>query len=155
MKPLCMLCGLLLAISACQSSTSPVDYASPASLSGSWQLVSNMIITNGDTVIAYPVKGQADVMIKLFNDTHFSFFRHDTLQGKTAHPVYDTGAGTYILVGNDYTENLEYCNYRDWENHEFKFKLAISGDTLRQQGIEKIDSLDVNREIIETYVRIK
>jgi hypothetical protein len=155
MKPLFALSCLVLGISSCQSSTSSEVSASPGSVNGTWQLVSNIIITKGDTVVAYPVKGKNDVMIKLFNDTHFSFFRHDTLQGKTANPVYDTGAGTYTLVGNDYTEKLEYCNYREWENHEFKFKLTIKGDTLRQQGIEKIDSLNVDREIIETYVRKK
>jgi hypothetical protein len=155
MKPLFALCCLSLGISACQSSTSTGDHASQGSVNGTWQLVSNIIITKGDTVVAYPVKGKNDVMIKLFNDTHFSFFRHDTLQGKTAKPVYDTGAGTYTLVGSDYTEKLEYCNYREWENHEFKFNLTIKGDTLRQQGIEKIDSLNVDREIIETYVRKK
>lgn len=155
MKPLSFLCCLVLTISACQPTKSPDQQDAKPALSGTWQLVSNIIITKGDTVIAYPVKGKEEVMIKIFNDTHFSFFRHDTQHGKVADPVYDTGAGTYTLAGNDYTEKLEYCNYREWEDHEFKFKLTITADTLRQQGIEKIDSLKINREIIETYVRVK
>lgn len=155
MKILLALCCLVLAISACQPATSTGESTSANSVNGTWRLVSNIIITKGDTVVAYPVEGKDDVMIKMFNGTHFSFFRHDTLQGKTPNPVYDTGAGTYTLVGNDYTEKLEYCNYREWENHDFKFTLTIKGDTLLQQGIEKIDSLNVDREIIETYVRKK
>ncbi|MBG6234072.1 hypothetical protein IWX76_000627 [Pedobacter sp. CAN_A7] len=155
MKSVITLCGLSLVISACQPSATMDQSVSASAIRGTWKLVSNIIITKGDTVVAYPVKGKDDLMIKMFNDTHFSFFRHDILQGKTAEPIYDTGAGTYTLVGNDYTEKLEYCNYRDWENHEFKFKLSLKGDTLRQQGFEKIDSLNIDREIIETYAKIK
>ena len=122
---------------------------------GSWKLVSNKMITAGDTVIAFPEKGKDEIMIKLFNETHFSFFRHDQKQGKITAPVYDSGAGSYTLSGTAYTEHLEYCNYREWENHDFSFQLTIHNDTLVQSGIEKIDSLKVNREIIETYVRIR
>jgi PhzF family phenazine biosynthesis protein len=150
---LLIMCTMLY--SSCQQAGQAKDKASPSQIVGSWRLVSNIIITKGDTVIAYPVKGKDHVMIKMYNDSHFSFFNHDTSQGKTATPVYDSGAGTYKLSGDNYSEHLEYCNYREWENHDFKFKLSIRQDTLVQRGIEKIDSLHVNREIIETYVRLK
>jgi hypothetical protein len=146
---------LLLALSytSCKQANSLTTPAG-SPLQGTWKLVSNVIITKGDTVVAYPAKGKANVMIKMYNDTHFSFFNHDTKQGKVATPVYDLGAGTYTLRGDDYQEHLEYCNYREWENHNFSFKLTVKNDTLLQRGIEKIDSLNVNREIIETYIRI-
>lgn len=120
---------------------------------GTWQLVSDIIITKGDTAVTFPVKGKDEVMIKIYNHTHFSFFKHDKKQGKVSVPVYDSGAGTYKLTGEEYTEHLEYCNYREWENHDFSFKLSIRNDTLVQRGIEKIDSLHINHEIIETYIR--
>lgn len=105
----------------------------------------------GDTIDTSPVKSVE--MIKIINDTHFAFFKHDLNQGKKIEAVFDAGAGTYKLSGETYTENLEYCNLRDWENHSFDFTLKLTADTLTQRGIEKIDNLNVNREIIEIYVR--
>lgn len=95
-------------------------------------------------------------MIKLFNDTHFAFLRHDLAKGKdSATAIFTSGGGTYTLTGNDYTEQLEYCSYRPWEHSTFHFTLHRNGDTLIQKGIEKIDSLNVNHEIVETYLLVK
>jgi PhzF family phenazine biosynthesis protein len=154
MKLVMLLLVFSVLYSSCQQAGQATEKPVSKQIVGSWRLVSNVIITKGDTVVAYPVKGKDQLMIKLYNDTHFSFFTHDTKQGKTASPVYDSGAGTYKLMGSNYSEHLEYCNYREWENHDFNFKLSIRQDTLVQRGIEKIDSLNVNREIIETYVRL-
>ena len=119
-------------------------------LSGTWQLLSAKVIEKGDTSITFPEK---DVqMIKIFNTTHFAFFKHDLNKGKSS-PVFVSGSGTYSLSGENYSEHLEYCNYREWENHDFKFKLSFRNDTMIQQGFEKIDSLNVNREIIEIYIK--
>jgi PhzF family phenazine biosynthesis protein len=148
---LLMVCSVLYA--SCKQ-TSQAEDKPGNQIVGTWRLVSNVKITKGDTVLAFPAKGKDQVMIKMYNDSHFSFFTHDTKQGKVASPVFDSGAGTYTLSGNKYSEHLEYCNYREWENHDFTFKLSIHQDTLVQRGIEKIDSLNVNREIIETYVRM-
>lgn len=144
-----------IGFASCNSGSPVVQDVAQTPILGTWQLISNKIITKGDTVIAFPVKGSDEIMIKMYNDTHFSFFRHDLKKGKSASPVYDTGAGTYQLNGTDYAEHLQYCNYREWEDHKFTFKLSIQNDTLVQRGVEKIDSLNVNREIIETYIRVK
>lgn len=125
------------------------------SLTGTWKLISSTVITKKDTVHTYPVKGQEVEMLKLFNGSHFAFFKHDLKKGAVASPVYDSGAGTYSLSGNNYEEHLAYCNYRDWENTSFKFTLDLKNDTLIQRGIEKIDSLNVNQEIIETYIKLR
>jgi hypothetical protein len=155
MKPQNLLTILALGLTACNQ-PKPVEQKNAAQpIVGTWQLISDVIITKGDTAVTYPEKGKDEMMIKMYNDTHFSFFKHDKKQGKVPSPTYDTGAGTYTLSGTDYAERLEYCNYREWENHDFKFKLTIHNDTLVQRGIEKIDSLNVNHEIVETYVRVK
>jgi PhzF family phenazine biosynthesis protein len=140
--------------SSCQQAGVAKEKVPTNQIIGTWRLVSDLIITKGDTAVSYPVKGQDDVMIKIYNASHFSFFKHDTKQGKSKNAVFDSGAGTYKLSGTDYSEHLEYCNYRKWENHDFKFQLRIQRDTLVQRGIERIDSLNVNREVIETYVRL-
>ena len=121
-------------------------------ITGTWELVSSKTIEKEDTTITFPEK---DVqMIKILNNTHFAFFKHDTGKRKSP-PVFVSGSGTYSLSGENYKEHLEYCNYREWENHDFDFKLSFRNDTLIQQGFEKIDSLNINREIIEIYIKKK
>ncbi|WP_374949959.1 hypothetical protein [Mucilaginibacter sp.] len=125
-----------------------------APIQGTWKLFSAVTVTKGDSVVTYPIKGNKEEMIKVINGDHFAFFKHD-LKGGAGKPIFDSGAGTYKFADDKYTENLDYCNYREWEGHSFDFKVTFKGDTLVQKGIEKIDSLNVNREIVETYVRIK
>lgn len=155
MKPILFCLFAALLYTACTENTRGKETPGADQIQGTWKLVSNIIITKGDTVVAYPVKGKQEIMLKMYNDSHFSFFTHDTKQGKTKDSVFTAGAGTYKLNGADYSERLEFCNFREWENHDFNFKLEIQQDTLVQRGVERIDSLNVNREIIETYVRLK
>lgn len=145
--------ALLLAITSCKEKPASTDTPLTPSINGTWALVSSRIITKGDTLITFPVKGQE--MIKIFNDQHFAFFKHDVDQRKRDTAVFDAGAGTYELDGEKYTEHLQYCSYRDWENRDFHFKLKLKGDTLIQTGIEKIDSLGIDQEILEIYVKKK
>ncbi|KAA0994251.1 hypothetical protein [Dyadobacter aurulentus] len=140
----------LFLLTQCNSAVESTDQPS---ILGTWHLHSSQIIEKGDTIITFPVKDQE--MIKQITDTHFTFMKHDTRQGKGDTAVFDAGAGTYTLKGEDYTENLQYCSAREWENHQFHFKLRMNGDTLVQTGFEKIDSLGIDREIREVYVKSK
>jgi hypothetical protein len=140
-----------LAITACTQKETKVEQKPEQPLIGTWHLVSSKSITKGDTVVTTPPKDQE--MVKIFNGTDFAFFTHDKQKGKVAQPVYSSGSGTYTLTGNNYAERLAYCDSRDWENRDFKFTVQFKHDTLIQSGIEKIDSLNINREIIETYVK--
>lgn len=154
-----LLIPALLVLAACnqpgkENTASANGSDSTSSVQGSWKLVSAIKIKQGDTLVTYPEKGQEDEMIKVINADHFAFFKHDLNHGK-GKAIYDSGAGTYTLKGDDYTENLQYCNYREWEGHSFNFKVSFKGDSLIQKGIEKIDSLKIDQEIIETYVKLK
>ena len=155
MKYLSLALLLSMGLMACNQPKPAEQKTTKNAIFGTWKLISDRMIMKGDTTNTYPVKGSDQVMIKMYNDTHFAFFMHDSKHGKVKMPVYDTGAGTYKLSGTDYSEHLDYCNYREWENRDFKFKLTIKNDTLTQRGIERIDSLKINREIVETYLRIK
>lgn len=120
-------------------------------IEGTWKLTSAVNIMNGDSSVtdySLDVEG-----IKIINRSHFAFFQHDLSMGKDSVPVYSSGGGKYLLEGDRYTEYLEYCNAREWENHKFEFTVEVNNDTLIQTGIEKIPSLDVDRVIIETYVK--
>ncbi|MEA5461186.1 hypothetical protein VB796_19135 [Arcicella sp. LKC2W] len=124
-----------------------------SSILGTWALVSGTIIEKGDTTFTDYTKDKN--AIKIINDTHFSFLNHDLNKGKDSTASFGAGGGKYTLVGDKYTEFLEYCNAREWENNKFEFTVTVKNDTLIQTGVEKIDSIGVNRLNIEKYVKVK
>ncbi len=103
------------------------------------------------------VEGQE--MIKMITPTHFAFFLHDLNQGKDSSNIaYMSGGGTVTFKDGQYTENLNFCTAREWENHSFSFKLELKGDTLIQQGIEELKELGLGEEnllLIEKYIKVK
>jgi hypothetical protein len=153
------LCMFIIFIMSCGTKKEPAAdvvknaHADSITLTGTWRLVFSKVIKGKDTLNTYPVKDQE--MIKLFNGSHFAFFKHDVTKGKGSAASYESGAGTYVLSGNNYTEHLEYCNARGWEDKHFSFTLELHQDTLIQRGIEKIDSLNVNHEIVEAYIKVR
>lgn len=122
-------------------------------LVGTWELISGMTIEDQDTTIIDYTKGQN--MIKIINKSHFAFLRHDLNNGKDSSAIFVSGGGTYSLEGCKYTEHLEFCNYREWENNSFELEIRIEGDTLTTKGIEKIEALNVNHVNIEKFIRFK
>ena len=120
-------------------------------LIGTWRLQSGTLIENGDTTIADYTRDIS--FIKIINESHFSFLQHDQMFGRDSSAVFVAGGGKYSLNGNEYIENLEYCSAREWEGHKFTFNIEFRNDTLIQKGIEKIDSLGVDRYNIEVYTR--
>ncbi|MCV9387930.1 lipocalin-like domain-containing protein [Reichenbachiella ulvae] len=117
-------------------------------LQGTWQLISQSIITE-DSVIR-DFTGDLEG-IKIINNSHFTFFQHD----KDSLNRYSSGAGQYVLEGNRYVEFLEYCSAREWEMHKFEFEVEIRNDTLIQSGVEKLPEVGVDRTLVEVYVRSK
>jgi hypothetical protein len=142
-----------LSVLALTSFTNQHPTVKKRSLNGTWRLVSSKSITKKDTADTSPAKGIET--LKIYNDTHFTFFTHNT--DKSATPTYDSGAGTYTLSGNKYTEHLKYCSEREWENHDFNFTIQLKQNGFVQRGVEKVDSGNVHIDhiIIETYVRVK
>jgi hypothetical protein len=128
------------------------DPPQPA-LIGTWKLIKGTLIEKGDTTVTdYTQKVS---FIKIINNTHFAFLQHDLNKGKDSIAVFVAGGGSYSLRDSVYTEHLEYCNDRNWENNDFKFTIEIKDDTLIQSGVEKVESAGVNRLNIEQYVRLK
>jgi hypothetical protein len=122
-------------------------------LEGTWKLISGTIIEKGDTTISDYTGNQS--MIKIINKTHFAFLNHDLKKVKDSTSVFVAGGGVYTLEGDQYTEYLEYCSAREWEGNTFQFTVTVKGDTLTQQGTEKIEDLDVERLNIEKYKKVK
>ena len=138
---------------SCNTGTKNIESSKPA-IEGTWELISGTTIVKEDTTHTDYTRGQK--MIKIINGTHFAFLRHDLNQGKdSAAAVFDSGAGRYTLNGDQYTEYLDYCNYREWEGHSLHFKVSVKNDTLIQSGTEKVENAGIDRVIIEKYFRVK
>jgi predicted small secreted protein len=145
---------LVLGIYSCKQKTpsttiSQVDMP----IQGTWKLLKGTLIEKGDTTITDYTKDIS--FIKIINESHFAFFSHDLNKGKDSLAVYSSGGGKYTLKEDAYTEYLEYCTAREWEQNEFKFKLTLKNDTLTQTGVEVVESAGVNRINTEVYVREK
>jgi hypothetical protein len=126
---------------------------SPIPVAGTWKLITGTIIDKTDTAVTDYTKKIS--FIKIINDTHFAFLKHDLNKGKDSVPVFVSGGGSYSLSDSLYTEHLEYCSARNWEGNDFTFTISIIGDTLIQSGVEKIESEGVNRINVEKYIRMK
>jgi hypothetical protein len=124
--------------------------AKTLALQGTWKLITGALIEKGDTTITDYTKDRS--FIKIINDSHFSFLHHSLRKDTTD---FSAGGGRYEISGNSYTEHLEYCSAKEWEGHDFKFTMTLHGDTLTQQGVEKIEAQGIDRMNIEKYVRMK
>jgi hypothetical protein len=122
-------------------------------IKGTWQLITGTLIEKGDTSITDYTKDLS--FIKIINDSHFAFLKHDLTKGKGESKAFDAGGGTYTLKDSLYTERLEYYRQKEWEGGDFSFILTLKNDTLTQTGIEKVESAGVNRINTEVYVRLK
>ena len=149
-----LLLPAFLLLSSCQTQPRPTQPdAAAIPLIGTWRLVSGTTITKGDSVFTDYTKETS--MIKIINASHFAFLKHDLNPPKDSSNHFDAGGGTYTLVGDQYTEHLNYYSDRNWEGKPFVFTVRISNDTLTQRGMEKVENLGIDREIIERYVRSK
>jgi len=154
MKNLIALVSIPVILFSCNSSSETRETASAKKpIEGTWRLLTGTLIEKGDTVVTDYTKGKS--FIKIINDDHFAFLTHDLGKGKNADSMFVAGGGGYSFRDSSYTEHLEYCNDRQWEGNDFSFTVTIYNDTLLQKGIEKIDSIGVNRLNIEKYVRLK
>jgi hypothetical protein len=154
MKNLMVFILILLILLSCNSSVeAPGAPTAKKPIEGTWKLLTGTLIEKGDTVVTDYTKGKS--FIKIINNDHFAFLTHDLSKGKNADSMFVAGGGGYTFHDSSYTEHLEYCNDRQWEGNDFSFTVTINNDTLVQKGIEKIDSLKVDRLNIEKYVRLK
>ncbi len=113
---------------------------------GTWKLITGTTIKGKDTLTTDYTKTQE--MIKLINETHFAFLRHDLKNGKDSTAVFVAGGGRCTFDENKYTEHLDYFNVRAWEGNRFEFEYSIHGDTLITRGLE-LDYIN-----IEQYCRV-
>jgi len=153
MKCIIRLVAMAALFTSCKSNDEKRIAAEGLPITGTWELVSATIVEKGDTTVND--HRQKQKTIKIINDSHFAFLTHDYKKGKDSSAVFVAGGGSYSLTGDQYTEHLEYCNFREWEDNTFQFTVTIQADTLVQRGIEKIEEIGVDRLNVEKYVRVK
>lgn len=155
MRTSIIICVIVFCAIACNNTSKEINSSPSAKrpIEGTWKLLTGTLVENGDTTVTDYTRGKE--FIKIINGTHFAFLDHDLNKGKDTTAEYSSGGGHYTLNDSMYTENLEYCSAREWEGNKFNFVVSIQNDTLIQQGIEKIDSLGINRINTEKYVRMK
>src|SRR6266487_1449726 len=152
-KQICFAAISVILISCSTSVQNKESNQTTIPIQGTWKLLTGTLIEKDDTVVTDYTKGKE--FIKIINDTHFAFLSHDLNKGKDSDAAFSSGGGNYSLKDSLYTEHLVYCSDRQWEGNDFQFTVVINNDTLIQQGIERIDTIGVNRINIEKYVRIK
>jgi len=137
-----------LLLAACTQNQAP---ANP--IIGTWQLLTHTETTKGVSTVDDYTKDKK--FIKIINDSHFAFLNHTINTPKDSSNNFDAGGGAYTLAGDKYTEHLDYYKDKNWEGKSFDFTISFSGDTLVQKGLEKVDKENINRIIIEKYLRVK
>ncbi|HVZ57751.1 MAG TPA: hypothetical protein VG870_13925 [Chitinophagaceae bacterium] len=132
--------------------SSPQPASRPNPMLGTWRLLTGTLVEKGQTTVTDYTRGVS--FIKIINGDHFAFLQHDLTKGKDS-AVFVAGGGRYDLRDSTYTEHLEYCSAREWEGNDFTFRVSLRGDTLVQQGVEKVAGAGVDRVNTERYVRVK
>lgn len=117
-------------------------------IQGTWKLV-YADIREKDSVQVKDLT--ATDFIKIINATHFAFFNQDRGTAEN----FMAGAGTYTFDGSEYIETLDFIGVPELRGHEFPFEVEIRGDSLIQQGHEKVEEAGIDRYILEKYIRIK
>jgi hypothetical protein len=150
MKSIVLTTTLVIAclLSACEYKAKP-----DSQVAGTWQLLSHTEITKGSRVVTDYTQNLH--MIKIINDSHFAFLIHNLKTPKDSSNNFDAGGGSYTINGDKYTEHLDYYKDKNWEGKSFDFTVRLKGDTLIQKGLEKVEKENIDRIIIEKYVRVK
>ncbi len=120
-------------------------------LVGTWELVSATATEKDSTFSTFD---STHKMIKIINETHFAFLNHSVSKNDSSAARFSAGGGKYTLADSVYTESLDYFTDKAWENNKFSFVVKISGDTLIQKGVEKVEKLGIDHIIIEKYKRV-
>lgn len=151
MKTIIIQSFIVLTLISCSKEKTAQSSNNPATkhpIEGSWKMVYADIREN-DSI---QVKDLSNTdFIKIINASHFAFFNQD--RGTSEN--YNAGGGSYTLIGADYKETLDFINAPDYRGHIFPFKIEIKGDSLIQQGHEKLEAAGLDRYILEKYIRIK
>jgi hypothetical protein len=112
---------------------------------GTWRLTSYKYGTGQESFTTVP---QTERRLKLITDTHFTWVQFDP----AARTSQGMAGGTYTLVGDAYTESIDFADpgMASYLGAKHTFKIRIEGDQFFLSG-----SLADGLEIEEVWQRVK
>ena len=141
---LIQLFAVILLVVSCNSPKSPNV--------GAWKLVSGQVMESGKLVRTFPCDTLKGSQTKVWTDNYQEFVAElikpkDTINGY--------GGGKYTLVGNHYTENLEYFPVKSAVGTSNKMLLEVKNDTL-VQSYPTDENFKLGKSYrVEKYIRVK
>ena len=128
-------------------------------LEGVWELVSARYTSPDTTVVTTPTEWK---QIKIITKSHFVFVGQEPdraiFGGKptdaellAAARTFFAGGGTYTLVGDTYTESMQFFFYPNYVGHSIPFKSQIEGDRWIQSGTYPAKSIGLEEHEVELY----
>ncbi len=120
-------------------------------LEGTWQLMAARLAHHSEGEETTFSTESSAVALKIFTRNRFVALRYD----KASNALLGTGGGTYIQLGDDFTE---YIDYHSWDSTLTKFPQTFSchfeGDLFTQRGVIRGGNTD-GRALEEIYQRIE
>lgn len=131
--------------------TSSTKYQDNNTLEGTWQLMAAKLAHTGEGE-STNFSSESDVVaLKIFTRNRFVAIRYD----RTSKVLLGTGGGTYIQLGNEFTE---YIDYHSWDstlvNHPQNFTCTFEGNLFTQRGTIKGGNTD-GESLEEIYQRVE
>ena len=128
-------------------------------LEGVWELVSAKYTSPDTTIVTTPTDWK---QIKVITKSHFVFVGQEPVRGKfrgiptdaellAAARTFFAGGGTYTLVGDTYTENLQFFFNPNYVGHSVPYKCQMEGDRWIQSGIYPAKSIGLKEHDMELY----
>ncbi len=139
---------LILLFISCKKEQKTVKVNKTNKVVGTWKMVFAET-REGDSLQVKDLSKSE--FVKIINETHFAYFNQSK---ETPRNFYGAG-GAYTLVNNQYTETLNYAAWDAYRDRDFLFTIEIKNDTLIQYGTEEVKEVNIKRNIIEKYIRIK
>jgi hypothetical protein len=120
---LALLFACTVASSHAQSSKSP--------LVGTWEMTS-AIWTEGGKETHWAIGKDSGSQLKMYSQGYFLFVGREKESDKPAADNF--GGGTYTLMGDNYSETIQYHTMAGLVGKTLHFKLVIKGNTMTMTG---------------------
>ncbi len=134
-----------------ESSVLKVESQDINSLEGTWQLMAAKLAHTSAGESSEFTNDASAIALKIFTRNRFVVLRYD----KETHTLLGTGGGTYIQLGDQFTE---YIDYHSWDstlvNFPQTFTCSFEGDLFTQTGVIRGGNTD-GQSLEEVYQRIE
>jgi hypothetical protein len=139
-----LLFAVMLLTVSCNSPKSPIV--------GAWKMVSMQFIDSGKLVGTYPNDTLKGSDVKVWTEDYQEFVGEMTTPKDT---MNNYGGGKYTLVGNHYTEYLDYFPVKSAVGTSNKMLLEVKNDTL-VQSYPTDENFKLGKSYrVEKYIRVK